>query len=244
MENHDKQEFLMVSSRRCSIRAALLAGLFSAAVVGAGSASADAADRTSQGAVTEADMGAPPVIPRPMAPGTVPVKPKPVLTVPAVKPIPRPVPKPRPVTVVPVTPSDPLAGTGGIKPVKPIKPTKPVSVIPPGTGGIKPPRPVDPPELLGPPLTNPAHDPAGQPVVTLPWGPKPKPRPIPADTDPPFVDPNIVGYAEDGTPLYPWGPRPQPPKPIKNPPVVAELEPEPGPPIVRPDRFPPPAEAR
>ena len=197
-----------------SISVALLAGMFIAAVGGAGSASADTVDRTSQESVTAPDAGAPPVIPRPMAPGSVQVKPKPV---PVVKPIPRPAPKP-------------------------IKPIKPVSVIPPGTGGIKPPRPVDPPELLGPPLTNPAHDPAGQPVVTLPWGPKPKPRPIPVDTDPPVKDPNIVGYAEDGTPIYPWGPRPQPPKPIKNPPAAAESEP--GPPIVRPDRFPPPAEVR
>lgn len=42
--------------------------------------------------------------------------PKPVLTVPAVKPIPRPVPRPRPVIAVPVTLANPLAGTGGIKP--------------------------------------------------------------------------------------------------------------------------------
>jgi hypothetical protein len=206
----------MFSSRHRVISAALLAGMATAVVVGAGSASADAVDRTAQSVSTSPDAGAPPVIPRPMAPGTIPVKPKPVLTVPAVKPIPRPVPKPRPVTVVPVTPVDPFAGTGGIKPGKPIKPVKPVAVIPPGTGGIKPPKP----------------------VVTLPWGPKPKPRPIPVDTDPPVVDPNIVGYAEDGTPIYPWGPRPQPPKPIKNPPVMAEVEPEPGPPIVRPESLP------
>lgn len=203
----------MFSLHHRSISAALLAGMAAAAVVGAGSASADAVDRTAQNVTTSPDTGAPPVIPRPAAPGTVSVKPKPVLTVPAVKPIPRPAPKPRPVTVVPVTPADPLAGTGGIKPVKPIKP---VSVIPPGTGGIKPPKP----------------------VVTLPWGPKPKPRPIPVDTDPLVVDPNIIGYAEDGTPIYPWGPKPQPPKPIKNPTVVAEVEPEPGPPIVRPESLP------
>lgn len=124
-ENNEKWWFRMFSARHCSIRATLLAGLFSAVVVGVDSASADALDRTTQDAVTASHTGAPPVIPRPMAPGTVAIKPKPVLTVSAVKPIPRPVPRPRPVIV---TPADPLAGTGGIKPVRP------ANVIPSGTG--------------------------------------------------------------------------------------------------------------
>jgi hypothetical protein len=145
----------------------LLAALFAAAVVGTGIASADDVDRTAQNAISYPDNGAPPVIPRPKAPGTIAVKPKPVLTVPVVKPIPRPVPRPRP-----------------------------VSVIPPGTGGIKPP--------AIPPL---------------------------------YIDP-VLG------PIYPWGPKPQPPKPIKNSPISAGPEAEPGPPIVRPDRFPPAAEVR
>jgi hypothetical protein len=45
-----------------------------------------------------------------------------------------------------------------------------------------------------------------RPVKPIPR-PKPKPRPV--------VDPNIIGYSADGTPIYPWGPRPQPPKPVK-----------------------------
>lgn len=124
-ENNEKWWFRMFSARHCSIRATLLAGLFSAVVVGVDSASTDALDRTTQDAVTASHTGAPPVIPRPMAPGTVAIKPKPVLTVSAVKPIPRPVPRPR---LVIVTPADPLAGTGGIKPVRP------ANVIPSGTG--------------------------------------------------------------------------------------------------------------
>ena len=64
------------------------------------------------------------------------------------------------------------------------------STVPVGTGGIKPVRPVKP----------------------IPR-PRPKPRPV---ADPTLVDPNIIGYAADGTPIYPWGPRPLPPKPIKD----------------------------
>lgn len=52
------------------------------------------------------------------------------------------------------------------------------------------------------------------PVTPIPR-PKPRPRPV--------VDPNIVGYAADGSPIYPWGPRPQAPKPVK--PIKVELEP-------------------
>ena len=155
----------MFSVRRRPALAALLAGLFAATVVGTGIASADDVDRTAQNAIGYPDTGNPPVIPRPKAPGSIVIKPKPVLTVPVVKPIPRPVPRPRP-----------------------------VSVIPPGTGGIKP--------LVIPPL---------------------------------YIDP-VLG------PIYPWGPKPQPPKPIKNPPITADPEAEPGPPIVRPDRFPAAAE--
>ena len=112
-------------------------------------------------------------------------------------------------------------GTGGIK--------APPSTIPPGTGGIKPVRPT-------------------KPINPIPR-PKPKPRPvvdpIPVDTDPPVKDPNIIGYAADGSPIYPWGPRPQPPKPVKDELYPSgEVDPNQGPPIVRPDRFPPPADVR
>ncbi|MGV1089410.1 MAG: hypothetical protein ACOYBX_15630 [Mycobacterium sp.] len=47
-----------------------------------------------------------------------------------------------------------------------------------------------------------------RPVKPIPR-PRPKPRPI--------ADPNIVGYAADGSPIYPWGPRPLPPNPVKDP---------------------------
>ena len=154
-----------------SALAALLTGLCAAAVVGTGSASADDVDRTAQNAISYPDTGAPPVIPRPKAPGPIVFKPKPVLTVPVVKPIPRPVPRPRP-----------------------------VSVIPPGTGGIKPPRPSESPELLGPPLVIPPLyiDPVLGPIY--PWGPKPQPpKPIKnplitagpeAEPGPPIVRPD------------------------------------------------------
>ena len=77
------------------------------------------------------------------------------------------------------------------------------STVPPGTGGIKPVRPITP-----------------IPRPTIP-GPKPRPtfqnpRPLPpVNIAPPVVDPNVIGYSADGTPIYPWGPRPQPPKPVK-----------------------------
>jgi hypothetical protein len=73
-----------------------------------------------------------------------------------------------------------------------------------------------------------------RPVKPIPR-PKPKPRPV--------VDPNIIGYSADGTPIYPWGPRPQPPKPVK--PSKDELEPigqiDPyqTPPIIPPWKLPP-----
>ena len=134
-------------------------------------------------------------------------------------------------------------GTGGIK--------APPSTVPPGTGGIKPLRPTKPikPGMpVKPTWVTVGSAQVEPPVKPIPR-PKPKPRPavdpIPVDTDPPVKDPNIVGYAADGSPIYPWGPRPQPPKPVKDElDPAGEVDPNQGPPIVRPDRFPPAAEVR
>ena len=73
-----------------------------------------------------------------------------------------------------------------------------------------------------------------RPVKPIPR-PKPKPRPV--------VDPNIVGYADDGTPIYPWGPKPLPPKPVKpskgDLAPVGEIDPYQTPPIIAPWKLPP-----
>jgi len=77
-----------------------------------------------------------------------------------------------------------------------------------------------------------------RPVKPVPR-PKPKPRPV--------VDPDIIGYSADGTPIYPWGPRPLPPKPVK--PIkgdlspVGEVDPYQTPPIIPPWKLPPAPEA-
>jgi len=97
--------------------------------------------------------------------------------------------------------------------------------IPTGTGGIKPVRPVKP----GVPV---------RPVKPIPR-PAPKPRP---------VDPNIVGYAADGSPIYPWGPKPLPPKPVKPSKDALEpagqIDPYRTPPIIPPSKLPPAPEVR
>jgi len=73
-----------------------------------------------------------------------------------------------------------------------------------------------------------------RPVKPIPR-PKPKPRPV--------VDPNIIGYAADGTPIYPWGPKPLPPKPVKpskgDLAPVGEIDPYQTPPIIPPWKLPP-----
>jgi protein TonB len=100
------------------------------------------------------------------------------------------------------------------------------SAIPPGTGGIKPVRPIHPSIPV-------------RPVKPIPR-PKPKPRPV--------VDPNIVGYAADGTPIYPWGPKPLPPQPVKPSKgdlvPVGEVDPYQTPPIIPPRKLPPAPEVR
>ena len=73
-----------------------------------------------------------------------------------------------------------------------------------------------------------------RPVKPIPR-PKPKPRPV--------VDPNIIGYSADGTPIYPWGPKPLPPKPVK--PIkddlepIGQIDPYQTPPIIPPWKLPP-----
>jgi hypothetical protein len=141
------------------------------------------------------------------------------------------------------SPSTVPPGTGGIK--------APPSAIPPGTGGIKPVRPTKPikpvnpavmffdPALFGPPDV--------VPVNSIPR-PKPRPRPvvdpIPVDTDPPVKDPNIIGYAADGSPIYPWGPRPHAPKPVKDElEPVGQIDPYQTPPIIPASKLPPAPEA-
>ena len=77
-------------------------------------------------------------------------------------------------------------------------------------------------------------DPA--PATVRPIKPVPRPKPKPR----PVVDPNIVGYAADGTPIYPWGPKPLPPKPGKDEVVPArDLDPYQTPPIIPPWKLPP-----
>jgi hypothetical protein len=73
-----------------------------------------------------------------------------------------------------------------------------------------------------------------RPVKPIPR-PKPKPRPV--------ADPDIIGYAADGTPIYPWGPKPLPPKPVKpskgDLAPVGEIDPYQTPPIIAPWKLPP-----